>query len=119
MGKVIFKVDDNGEERFLVWSSMVDAPVVFACTAKEIVDDFVEEAAERARDEAKAMIERAREHGSSSRTGYNTLADVVCVNRAGPSESALTEDEIMEFYVRRKENPTKKALAEYRKAKGR
>jgi len=115
MGEAVFKVDDNGEERFLVWSSIVDAPTVFACTAQEIIDYFVEEAARRAREDAKAMVERARQTGSSSRMGYSTIADVVCVNRAGPGESALTEDEIMEFYVRRKKEPTRTTLAEYRR----
>ena len=115
MGKVIFKVDDNGEERFLVWSSIVDAPVTFACTEEEIVGLWVEDAKERATEEAQRMIERARATGSSSRMNYNTLADVVGVNRAGPSESALTENEIVEFFVRRKKNPTAATLAAYRK----
>jgi hypothetical protein len=117
MGKAIFKVDDNGEERFLVWSSVVDAPVTFACTAKEIIEMFVEDAREDATRMAQDMIDRARATGSSSRMGYVTLAHVVAANRAGPNESTLTEDEIIEFYVRRNEDPTKAALAAYRKGK--
>lgn len=116
MGKCIFKVDDNGQERFIVWSSVVDAPITFACTAKQIVEMFVEEARQDAKQMALAMIDRARASGSSSRTSARTLADVAAgANRAGPDESELTEDEIIEFYVRRKENPSVKALAEYRR----
>jgi hypothetical protein len=114
MGKGIFKVDDNGKERFLVWSSVVDAPVSFACSAKDVVAMFVEASRERAVVEAQAMVERARECGTSSRLDV-TLADVACGNRAGPDESELTEDEIIEFYVRRKKEPTAAALAAYRK----
>lgn len=117
MGKVIFKVTDDGQQHFLVWSSVVDAPVTFACTADEIVELWVEEAKERATEEAQRMIEQARITGSSSRTGFYSLADVVGANRAGPNESALAEDEIVEFYVRRKKEPTKKTLAEYRKGR--
>lgn len=115
MGKAIFKVDDNGKERFLVWSSIVDAPVTFACTAAQIVAFFVEEAREDATQMAKRMIERARASGSSSRMGVYTIANVAGGNRAGPDESALTEDEIIEFYVRQKKEPTAQALAAYRK----
>ena len=117
MSKVIFKVDDNGEERFLVWSRHVDAPVTFACTAEEIIDYFVEEATRHARDDAQMMIARARERGGSSRAGVTSLAGVAGpdANRAGPDESSLTEDEIVEFYVRRKKDPTEAALAAYRK----
>lgn len=113
MGKAIFKVDDNGKERFLVWSSYVDAPVTFACTGADVIAMFVEEAREDATRMVRRMIEHARQHGSSSRMG-RTLADVVGTNRAGPDESELTEDEIIEFYVRRKKEPTTEALAEYR-----
>lgn len=117
MGKAIFKVTDNGEERFLVWSSFVDAPVTFACTAEEIIELWVEDAIEHAKEEAQRMIERARTSGSSSRMGYNTLADVATANCAGPDGSTLTEDEIIEFFVRRKKDPTKAALTVYRKEK--
>jgi hypothetical protein len=117
MGKAIFRVDDNGKERFLVWSSTVDAPITFACTAEEVTKMFVEEAREDATRMVQDMIERTLATGSSSRMGYNTLADVAGANRAGPNESTLTEDEIVEFYVRRKKNPTKVALAVYRKGK--
>ena len=115
MGQAIFKVDDNGEERFLVWSSNVDAPITFARAAEEIVAMFGEDAKQQAIVEAEQMIERARLTGSSSRMGYNTLADVVTANHAGPGGSILTEDEIIEFYVRRKKDPTAAALAAYRK----
>jgi hypothetical protein len=117
MGKAIFRVDDNGEERFLVWLSTVNAPATFACTPEEIIEIFVEDAREDATWMAKNMIDRARATGSSSRMGYVTLADVVAANRAGPNGSALTEDEIVEFYVRRKEEPTKATLTAYRKGK--
>jgi hypothetical protein len=117
MGKAIFRVDDNGKERFLVWSSIVDAPITFACTAEEVTEMLVEDAREDAERMAQDMIDRARVTGSSSRRGFITLADVVAANHAGPSGSALTEDEIVEFYVRRKKNPTKAALAAYRKGK--
>lgn len=116
MGKAIFKVDDNGEERFLVWSSNVDAPVTFACTAEEIEAYFVEEAVERAKRDTAMMLERARATGTSSRDG-GSLADEGEANRAGPGETSLSADELFEFYVRRKEEPTKTALAAYRKGR--
>lgn len=117
MGKCIFKVDDNGEERFLVWSSIVDAPVTFACTAEEIEAYFVEEAIERAKRDTAEMIERARRRGTSSLVDGGTLADFGGrgANRAGPDETALSTKELREFYVRRKEQPTKATLAAYRK----
>lgn len=119
MGRAIFKVTtDSGEERFLVWSSIVDAPVTFACTAEEIVAVFVEDAIQDTTRMVQGMLDRARETGSSSSFGCTVIADVVTGNRAGPGESTLTEDEIIEFYVRRRKQPTEKALAKYRKARG-
>lgn len=113
MGWAVFKVDDNGEERFLVWSSVVDAPISFALTAKEFGEFVVHDAVRDARETAARMLQRARETGTSSRM-VSSLADVLCVNRAGPRESKLTKDEVLEFYVRRKEEPTAAALREYR-----
>jgi hypothetical protein len=111
MGAGVIRVDDNGEERFLVWSSVVDAPLSFACTEAQFIEYWVEREQRRAREEAERMIARAREPGRD-------LSDVVVANRAGPKEVALTEDEILEFFVRRKEDPTAKTLAAYRKTKG-
>jgi hypothetical protein len=106
MGWTICKVDDKGEERFLVWSSIVDAPISFPLTKDEFVEFLLEDARMRAREDAARMLARTSD-----------LADVLCVNRAGPGESRLTEDEVMEFYVRRKKEPTRATLTAYRAAK--
>lgn len=117
MGWAIFKVDDgSGEDRFLVWSSVVDAPIAFALTAEEFTAFVVRDAERVARGDAARMLAAARDTGTSSRM-VRSLADVICVNRAGPDEARLKEDEIMEFYVRRKEDPTVEALRAYRAGK--
>lgn len=116
MGKCIYKVDDNGKERFIVWSSVVDGPVTFALTAEEIEAYLVEEAVERAKRDVREMLERTRRTGTSSYDG-GSLADEGGANRAGPDETCLSADELFEFYVRRKEDPTKMTLAAYRKGR--
>jgi len=63
MGWAVLKVDDNGEERFLVWSSVVDAPLRFAMTADELTDFVIEDATLTARNDASAMIDRAGHAG--------------------------------------------------------
>lgn len=119
MGWTILKVSrPDEEEKFLVWSSITDSPITFSCTAEEAINFFVEDAAERMRKEATEMIERARERGTSSRLG-GTVAATISANRAGPNEVEMSVDEVFEFYVRRNEQPTKEALAAYRKSKRR
>jgi hypothetical protein len=115
VGWAIFKVDDGrGEERFLIWSSVVDAPIGFACTAEEFAAFVVRDAVNQARSDAENMLARARLVGTSSRM-VECLWDIACANRAGPGERHISEDEVLEFYVRRKEMPTTETLREYRK----
>lgn len=115
MGWRVIKVDNGGEERFLVWSSIVDAPVTFGCTADEVMQFFLDRAARDARESAERALSEARDP-QLSRQWEARLEDVVVVNRAGPGEAALTADEIVEFYVRRQTMPTKEALSAYRKS---
>lgn len=114
MGWTILKIAEHPvEERFIIWSSITDSPITFACTHDQVIAFYEEEARKNAHKEATAALARAHARGSSSMAG-STLQSMASFNRAGPKESQLTEDEILEFYVRRKEDPTAEALAEYR-----
>lgn len=117
MAHVVLKIAEHPvEERFIIWSTGTDSPITFACTHDQVIAFYEEEARQAAHKEATTALARAHARGTSS-MGGSTFATLASINRAGPKESQLTEDEILEFYVRRKEDPTPKALAEYRASK--
>jgi hypothetical protein len=55
MGQQIIKQPDG---KFAVFSSVVDAFVLYDCTADDIVEHFAEAAAEQARQTARRLVEQ-------------------------------------------------------------
>jgi hypothetical protein len=90
-------------EHYLVWSSIVDAPVTFGLTLEEL-RDYIE------REDGRSGLENlARRLGGLNRYGISHpgyqddsgLDDYIDGNRAGPDEDELTRDEIYRAYVLR------------------
>lgn len=97
MPHYILKIKD----RFIEWSTVVDAPVSYGMTREDMREHLLAEtdgsrASEIMVDE---RLDRADAKGSSDLMGM-TAEEVVAGNRAGPDESELTFDEIYEAYVK-------------------
>lgn len=113
MGNPIVKLEGS----YLIWSTIVDAPITFGGTRKQLEARIREEHGRRGVEELVARLERVEAKGTSSRHD-ESADDTIFLNRAGPREAPLAREEIVEFYVRRKEEPTEKSLAEFRQSAG-
>ena len=87
------------EGKYLVWSSIVDAPITYGMTLDELREYWREEYGRSGKDDLERILPRVESHGFSS-PRYSSFADVIEGNRAGENESELTLDEIVEKYVR-------------------
>ncbi len=83
MGRWLVKV---GEDRFLEWSSIVDAPVTPIMTKDELLDWLRDRYGSYGVEQAEERMARAM---PLSEIGWN---------RAGPREESLTPEQIIERY---------------------
>ncbi len=96
MGRYLIRVECP-EERFLEWSTIVDAPVTGAMTESDLREYIrLWQGLDGLRD-LDQRLKRCREKGTSALDG-STLAGVIACNRAGPNETNLTLEEIIERY---------------------
>ena len=96
MGHAIIELDGA----YLVWSSVVDAPITYGLTEYQLLCWLDEQHGANGRlwwDRVKARVEMT----GSSETAY-TVEQILSNNRAGPGEIELTKQEIIEAYCRRK-----------------
>lgn len=83
---------------FLEWSTIVDAPISNLMTEEDFVRYYRRRYGEQEMSGLEERMERVRLKGVSSML-HGSLKDLVTgYNRAGPDESYLSIDEIMEFY---------------------
>jgi hypothetical protein len=99
MGRSIIKL----QEHYLVWSSIVDAPITFGLTLDELRAFIKEEYGRSGLDYLDHSLKRVEQFGiSNSDYQYDGgLDDFLAPNRAGPGEDELTKDEIYQAYVLR------------------
>lgn len=115
MGKCIVKL---AEDKYVEWSSVCDAPVTYIMD-KESMEDYVRgveehslgyQALEKAEGRAKELmlelvqlkvsdrLERIEKNGTSSMMGDRSAKEFVRGNRAGPKETELTIEQLIEAY---------------------
>lgn len=109
MGRYIIKLDGH----YLEWSTVVDAPVTFGMTLEELRDYYRGEYGYAGSQDLDERLARVEIHGTSAYSGRDVLS-MIRRNRAGPGEVPLHVVEIIEFYVKRRRDPTTVALAEFR-----
>ena len=110
MGRPIVKL----AEHYIEWSTISDSPTTFGLTLDELQAHVKEERGNDGLLDLHRRLERVEATGTSA---YNdeSADDTIWLNRAGPKETILHLEEIIEFYVRRKVEPTAKTLAAFRK----
>lgn len=87
MGKIVIKHKMGLEARYLVWNTVVDAPITVGMTKAELADWWREEYGRSGEQTFNFALDRAK-----------TLDDVVACNRAGKDETHLTIEQMVEFY---------------------
>lgn len=110
MGRYIVKLAD----RYLEWSSIVDAPVSYGMTLDELRAHVKDEQGNDGLRDLPRRLERVDAKGTSAHED-DSADDTIWLNRAGPAETILHREEIIEFYVRRTRVLTPKSLKEFRK----
>jgi hypothetical protein len=105
MPKYIFKV---GENEYLEWSTIVDAPVSYIYTREGMARYLSQRAGysgyptsgnpEQDLRDIEQRLVRADTQGTSDMTvdGPQSLDDLMGYNRAGPNEACLTPQEVIE-----------------------
>ena len=98
MGRGIVKLqDERGVDWFFEWSTVVDAPVTFRMTLRQLCEYIEHEYGQEGSRALKARLERVERTGTSF---HDETAEVtVCVNRAGPGGTMISAEEICEQYA--------------------
>lgn len=109
MGDFIVKLADH----YLIWSSIVDAPVTYGMTIGELTAYTRDEYGADGMRNLPKRLARVEAKGTSA-FNSDSADDVMWPNRAGPGEIPLSKPEIIEWYVRRKRRPTAKEIAAHR-----
>lgn len=103
MGRFICKIPYEGEDYYLIWSSIVDAPVTFGMKLEEFTDFMREEEGQRyMKTEHSHRMERVDRFGTSIYRG-ESVEDLIILNRCGPQEQCLTLEDIIKKYIVRRE----------------
>lgn len=95
MPRYIVKLAD----KYLEWSTVVDAPVTLGMSREAFQAYYLNLYGTKAKAELEERLERVDKKGLSARNGW-TIEDLIRSNRAGPHETRMTEEEIIEAWCR-------------------
>ena len=106
MGRVIIKLHDKTTDTdyYLLWSTIVDAPVSYCLSLDECVNQYKQDLSEIELIDLPTSLKRLEETGSS---GFGTLEDLLEFNEAGNEGKKLSKEEILQGYCRTKAQYTK------------
>lgn len=94
MGRAILKV---GDDQYLEWSTVADAPRTFIMTRDELLNFYREEYGREGLQQLELELPEIDRVGTAA-TGYQDVEDYVACNRAGLDETELTLEQIRESY---------------------
>lgn len=92
------KDDKSGNDYYLEWSTVVDAPVTPGMLLEEFKEYYKEEYGNNGMEILKARLERVEEKGISAHPPFDVLEEYFESNRAGEKESTLNKKQIIEKY---------------------
>lgn len=95
MGNYIIRLED----KYLIWSTVADAPTTGAMTREELVDYYRTEYGNSSMHDLRLRMARVDTFGTSARGDDCVMSTVAC-NRAGPDEATLSYEQIVDKYVR-------------------
>jgi hypothetical protein len=94
MGRTIIKLAD----RYLEWSSIVDAPATYGMTLEEFKNYYEQSYGTSSMAELEERLKRVEKTGTSSMS-EETVDELISFNRAGFEESCLSKEELIDHYV--------------------
>ena len=84
---------DEAKARYLIWSTIVDAPISYGLGLKEFTTFYHNEYGNAGMFELEARMKRVEANGTSCMLG-TTVEELTCGNRAGQNEKELTYEQI-------------------------
>ena len=103
MPRCVAMFEHDNEKYYMLWSTVVDAPITYGVKLSQFLDYMKEEYGNRGWEDLDKSLERAERQGCSF-IG-ETLDDLLSCNRAGFNEMELTKDEIIEWYCIKQQEP--------------
>jgi hypothetical protein len=100
MGAFIIKLSDD-RDYYLIWSSVVDAPVSEGLSLEELRIWYKEEYGNHGMRDLDERLERVKSKGTSSKI-HNSAEDTISCNRAGVDGTELTVQQIIDYYCTQK-----------------
>ena len=105
MSTYIIKLPCDGDDYYLLWSSIVDAPVSYGMTLGEFLEEYKERYGTQGMEGLPERMKRVEESGTSDRISRAPVRKwIESYNRAGENETQLTFDEIVDTYIRQPRN---------------
>ena len=102
MPRYIVKMEKDGTEAYMEWSTIVDAPVTYLLPLQEFKDYYRDEYGRHGMKDFEYRMGRVEETGISAHDGVREYDSLWRYNRAGENETQLTKDEIWQkYYVNR------------------
>ena len=106
MPRYIIKLPCDGTDYYLLWSSVVDAPITYGMTLDEFTAYYaIEYGAESMRYQFPERMSRVDESGTSDRICRDSVERWTSYNCAGEDEVPLTFDELVDQWVRQPREP--------------
>ena len=102
MPTTIIKLPCDGQDYYLEWSSVVDAPVTYGMTLDEFKSYYRAEYGNQGMERLEERMKRVEETGTSDRLSRKPVKEWVKFNRAGDKETQITYDKIVDKYVRKR-----------------
>jgi len=102
MPRYIIKLPCDGQDYFMEWSSVVDAPVTYGMTWDEFQEYYRREHGEEGMRGLPERMKRVHQSGTSDAVVRDSVQKWVKYNRAGENEKQLTYEEILDAYVRKR-----------------
>ena len=93
---IIEHVCSDGVTRYMVWSTIVDAPITYGCSLDELFAFWRERHCEQGLQVLKQDL---------AAHGFDRLDDVIADNHAGKNETRLTRQQIIDYYLERRGDP--------------
>lgn len=97
MPQFIVKLERGAAAWYLEWSAIVDAPVTKGMSLVEFREHIQQEYGRRGVEALDERLDRVEVSGTSLMTP-ESARDAVLYNRAGPDETELTYDQIVDRY---------------------
>jgi hypothetical protein len=101
MGRCLIKLTEKDNEWYLEWSSVVDAPITYGMSLKELREYIKVTYGTEGLNDLESRLERVEKYGTSYRPKVE-IDDLLEYNRAGKNEKSISKKQIIKIYCHQK-----------------